>query len=370
MSSIASDAVSPITDYFSYSGQKNAIDAEKQSLNRLKYADPNALEDLASQFDTTRYQKGFSTQQQYDPTYAGLRTQGSQSILDQLAASEDPNNIANTSLKQAQSAASADNAQMAPQIQSLVDRAGQELSSGSTMTPSEENEFVTAGLAKSGQSGINLDGSAMAGSNVRTLLGVEGEQLQAQRAAEAQGLLGTASNLQAQRTNILGNLVTLDQNLRASNAALGTNAASLGLSTVPSIGLSGADAANLSLGNTNLKNQVILGKGKLNAASALNKSNFINSEINSGARIVGDAASIAFGGGLGSLGGMGGGMGSMMGGSGGSGFGFLNGFMNNSGVGYTGSSSPSPNDWSNIGNYTTGWAGQSIGRPGTTFSTN
>lgn len=339
--SIASDLVAPITDYFSYNAQNAAMNKQLQAIRAVQGNNIGDLNDTASQYDEARYKAGFSTQAADDPQGAALRSQGNDAVLQGLIENASGNSAADVSLRQLQAAASQNDAQMSPQIEDLLGKAKSDLAAGATLPPEYQAELVRAGLANASQTGYNLDGSAVAGSNIRTLLGAQGIALSQSRNAEAQGLLGTASNLQAQRANILSNLVTLDTNLRTSKAAAGINAAQLGNSSVPSIGISGADAANLQVGNTNLNNSKILSKGKIKGMKDLNNGQFLSNEVNDGAKIISDVASAYFGGGLGGVGGAAGGA---AGGSGGAGS-FLSGFLNNQGVSYMQSAPKTTNSY-------------------------
>jgi hypothetical protein len=147
-----------------------------------------------------------------------------------------------------------------------------------------------------------MTGQGAGGSNVRTLLGSAGINLQQQRAAEARADTSSAQSLQQQRQNILGNLATLDNNIRGAKMQRAAGAAQLGSSSIPNIGLSGADVTNMDVSNVNLANQKTMALAGLSAQKDVAKGQMVSSIISQGT-------------GLGSqlLGGMGGGGMSMSG---------------------------------------------------------
>jgi hypothetical protein len=248
---------------------QSALSAQQNALNQLKTLDIPTLEKMASDQDLAKYKADFDAQAKIDPNFAAMRTQGSQGILDALKLDASGKSLADTSLKGFSDAAGKNSAANQPIIDSLLAQAKQELSAGATLPPEFQAELVRSGLETNGQGGLNIDGRGAAGTNIRTLVGSAGLQLQAQRRQQAQSMTGTASALQTQQQNALAELSQLSNNLTNSKMNRGVTATTMGNATVPSIGLTGGDAVNMSIANTNLDNNRTQAIGNVNASRAL-----------------------------------------------------------------------------------------------------
>lgn len=301
----------------------DAAKAQTDALNGVQYLDINKLNSDALAADSAKFQNQFALQEKYDPTVANLRTQGASGVLDGLKDNPDENSL----LHQLAQAGTEDSPKRDAIINQLMDGAQTELNAGATLPPEFQQELVRSGLESTGAAGTT--GSGAAGVQARTLLGSAGIALQQQRQTQATGLLSAADSLRQNRAAILSNaLAGVEQ---ANNAQQGRqiNAFQIGAAGVPNAGLSGADVTNLALQNTQLHNQVTLGKGNVNA----------NLALANGAANAQMAAGIA-GGVTGAIGGVGGGGGGMISGLMGSGGGGMttpqyNTYPSTNGFGYT-----------------------------------
>lgn len=282
--------------------QNDAINAQKNALDSLQSLDIPGLENLASAQDLAKYKADFSAQVENDPAYAALRNNGAQGLLSLVNQDQSGTSTADTALKGLSSNINANSGANQSLISGLLSQASAELNAGATLPPEFQAELVRSGLENSGNSGLSIDGRGAAGTNIRTLLGSAGLQLQQQRQNQAINLGTTADNLQAQQQNALAELAQMSNSLSQAKAARAQTAVNAGNSTVPSIGLSGQDAANMSIANTNLANNKILGIGNLNAQKSLADGQMWSSILGSGTSML-----------TGALGGMGG----MFGGAGG-----------------------------------------------------
>jgi hypothetical protein len=320
MGLIASAAVSAVgagvSAYVQDNAQHEAANAQLKALDNLKYLDVQDLVKQAKNQDLSKYQSQFAAQEKYDPLFAEMRTQGAKNIIQQLNADTSGTTAGDKALADLGTSTDLSNKQNAPVIQGLIDQAKQDLAAGASMPPEFEGQLIKAGLETAGASGgvAGLNGSGATGSNSRRLLGMEGIQLQQSRATEAQNLAGTAAGLQTERQSALSNLLSLDNNLRAAKFTRAQGGVAIGSSSIPSIGLTGGDVVNMDNANTNLRNQVTLGQGALNAQKKLADGQMWSQIIGAGTSLVSGMVGGGAGGGGGGMGGM---LGGMMGGSGG-----------------------------------------------------
>lgn len=254
--------------YLSNSAQQKGIKAQEAGLAGEQGVDIPAISTLASQSDLTKYQQQFTAEASVDPQFAALRNQGAQGVLGVLADQANPNSIGNKAISSAASTVNQNTPLDQGAISDLISKARDELNAGATLPASFQAELVRSGLAAGGAAGTGVSGEGATGVGARTLLGSAGIQLQQERAAQAEGELGSAQTLQAQQEAALNELTQLSMNLNQSKAAIGAGAAGMGTAALPSIGLSGSQVAGLSVGNTNLSNQKSVGQGNLGAQSA------------------------------------------------------------------------------------------------------
>lgn len=280
---------------------KKAAGAQNSAYDNVEFVDIDKLNSDALSADAKRFDEQFKLQEKTDPTVAGLRKEGASNLLQGLHDDANPNGDANALLKQLTAEGASDSPKREALINQLFDSAQAELNAGATLPPEFQAELVRAGLEKSGAAGTT--GSGAADASARTLLGSAGLNLQAQRRSQAEQLLSTADTLKQNRANILAGVLGTNENVLNSKAGRATNAYGIGAAGVPQAGLTGADVANLSVGNTNLKNQVTLGKGGVNANLALAKG-AANQEIIGGIASGVTAAAGGIGGGFGGAGGI------------------------------------------------------------------
>jgi len=309
--------------YETNKGNQQALSAEQQAWMNVKDIDIPEQQRLVSQADIAKYKNQFAQQAAIDPNSAALRTQGVGGVLQALKDDRNPNNISTQTLAQGKALSDKGAAGEQGVIDQLIARAKSDLAAGATLPPEFQAELVRSGLSGAATNGQALNGDAGAGTQVRTLLGQAGIQLQAQRQNEAVNASEAAGQIQSRRASILQNLAVLNNDLTGarSNRALG--AAGAGYSAVPDIGLSGKDVGNLSLANWKLGNTRTLAIGGIQANKAIS-----NATANTG------YASAISSGVTGALGGMGGGSG---GGS------WIGGLLNQGGYGSGGGGGGNPN---------------------------
>lgn len=275
-----------------------AGDAAQAQINAIKNEpklNPTAIADAAQQQDLNRYEQQFQLQQQVDPQSAALRTQGASGILSGLAANAGNNTAADQSLAQLQTQSGQLNAATDPVISQLISSAQSELAAGATLPPSFQQELVTSGLQQSSAAGNSLNGTGAAGSNLNTLLGSAGINLQAQRQQQAQGALSSASSLEQQRANILSGIATLDNTLRGTKMNQAETANQIGVNNVPNIGLSGTSLANLMVGQTNQGQQQAQQIGQLQGQQDLAQGNLLGSLVKGGTNLLSAGLGAYFG---------------------------------------------------------------------------
>lgn len=253
--------------YVSNQGKQSAIGAQEKAINGLQGLNIPSLQSLASSADIQKYQQQFAEQAAIDPAYASLRTAGAGGMLSQLSSDASGNSLADQALN-------GEAAGSGSTISQLMEQASNELSAGATLPPSFQAELVRSGLESSGQSGLQPGPNGAGGTNIRTLLGSAGLQLQAQRQQQAEGMLSTADSA-------LNDLASMSNQLTQSKMGRAVTAAGVGNATLPSIGLSGQDVTGMSEANTGLQNQKTLGLGNLDAQSALGNAQMWSSILGS-----------------------------------------------------------------------------------------
>ena len=185
--------------YLSNSSQQKAIKAQEAGIAGEQGVNIPQVSELASQTDLQKYQAQFQAQASTDPAYAALRNQGAQGVLGALADQSNPNSVGNKGIASAAATVNQNTPLDQGAISDLISQARAELNAGATLPASFQAELVRSGLAAGGAAGTGVAGEGATGVGTRTLLGSAGIQLQQERAAQAEGELGSAQTLQAQQ---------------------------------------------------------------------------------------------------------------------------------------------------------------------------
>jgi len=183
---------------------------------------------------------------------------------------------------------------------------------GATLPPEFQAELVRSGLEASGTTGVGASRQGPVSARLGTVLGSAGLQLEAQRRAEAGGVLQLDDALNQSRSRILGDLVSQGSALPGARAGFfGSTYAALEGQVKP-IGLTGRDIAQLNAENLAFERSKTMSLAKLEAQAALSKGQATSSYLQAGGQLAGGV--------LGAAGGAGG-FSSLFGGGAGSGLG-------------------------------------------------
>ncbi len=265
---------------------QSALTEEQKAWNKVKGTDIGKTQKLAADADIAKYRQQFQAQRDIDPKYAALRDSGANGVLDALQQDASGNSTARRSIDALEASSNKNTPAEQSVIEGLLKRAKSDLDAGATLPPEFQAELVRSGFAQAGAAGAPTNGDGGTGTQVRTLLGSAGINLQNQRTQEATLAAGSAGEIQSRRSQILGGLAQLDNNLRSSQFDRAFGASKLGSGSVPNVGLTGADVANLSLNNDALENRRQLALGGINANRALAQGKANSSYIAAGGQAV------------------------------------------------------------------------------------
>lgn len=249
--------------------QKKALDEQERILrNKL---DPAALNRLAVTMDRERAINRRKLQEEQDPELAKLRQLGKDELLKEF--SRDDNTRESTQVSQA---LFRENITADPRMEalkdSIINKAQADLDKGATLPAEYQAELVRSGLNVGAGAGVGVSRNAVGGVTSR-LLGGAGIQLEAQRTAEAQSLIGTANALTTSRANILSSIFPTIKATEDAKLARAAGAFQIGESTLPQSGLSGSDAVNLEVSRRNAMIAARGKRGEVNAQLAIAQGN-------------------------------------------------------------------------------------------------
>lgn len=270
---------------------KDAANSQIGALKKAPKLNIPQISDAATERDLQKYKDQFKYQSEIDPASAALRTEGAQSVLNELRAGSPASDKAFSAL---QEQAATEQAQNAPLIAQLIEQARAEIAAGATLPPEFQSELIRSGLENSSAAGNSLNKAGAAGANLRTLLGSAGEQLKGVRQQRAAQAIGTATDLQSRRASILAGIATMDQTLRGNRFNLGVQANVIGNNNVPDLGISGADVANLHIAKTNAAANTSAQIGQLQGQKALANGQLLSSIVQGTTSMAGGALSSYF----------------------------------------------------------------------------
>lgn len=235
--------------------QKKAL-AEQEAI-LVKKLDPAALNRLAQTMDKERLLNRRKLQEETDPELAKLRQLGKEELLKEF--SRDDNTRQST---QVANRLFQENAELDPRMEalkdSIINKAQADLDKGAELPAEYQAELVRSGLGVGAGAGVGVSRNQVGGVTSR-LLGGAGIQLEAQRTAEAQSLIGTANALTTSRANILSSIFPTIKATEDAKIARAAGAFQLGESTIPQYGISGSDAVNLEVAR---QNALVAARGK------------------------------------------------------------------------------------------------------------
>lgn len=259
---VASAAISANAIKSATQKQIDALERQRQFV--FDQLSPAKLQEQATGADVQRAQQRLALQAQLDPGLSAVRFASQNKLLDQLGGlgGGDVANVAGTAASEAVKGIPG----MDQLKQNLIDRALHELSLGATLPPDVQNEFVKAGLEKSGMVTGAASPKGFGGHIIRQLLGTAGIQLQQQRQQNAMALSQSAQQLESQRQQILGTLFPNLSTVQLNTAKTTGGLFDLANQSLPQAGLGGTDIANLWLARVGATNQ--LAQQSANAAAA------------------------------------------------------------------------------------------------------
>lgn len=290
--------------------QKKAL-AEQEAI-LVKKLDPAALNRLAQTMDKERLLNRRKLQEETDPELAKLRQLGKEELLKEF--SRDDNTRQST---QVANRLFQENAELDPRMEalkdSIINKAQADLDKGAELPAEYQAELVRSGLGVGAGAGVGVSRNQVGGVTSR-LLGGAGLQLEAQRTAEAQSLIGTANALTTSRANILSSIFPTIKATEDAKIARAAGAFQLGESTIPQYGISGSDAVNLEVARQNALVAARGRKGAINANLAIARGETNAAYVQAAGSAASGVAGAYGGGGAGgisSMGGAGGGGGGM-----------------------------------------------------------
>lgn len=241
--------------------QKDAL-AEQEKILREKL-DPAALNRLAQTMDRERAINRRKLQEEQDPELAKLRQLGKEQLLAEFSRDDNTRQSTQTANQLFRENITAD-PRMEALKDSIINKAQADLDKGATLPPEYQAELIRSGLGIGAGAGVGVSRNQVGGVTSR-LLGSAGLQLEAQRTAEAQSLIGTANALTTSRANILSSIFPTIKATEDAKLARAAGAFQVGESTLPQAGLSGSDAVNLEIARRNAQ---VAARGQMGAINA------------------------------------------------------------------------------------------------------
>lgn len=227
--------------------QKDAL-ADQEKILRDKL-DPAALNRLAQTMDRERAKNRQALQAEVDPELAKLRQLGKDELLAEFSRDDNTRQSTQTANQLFRENITAD-PRMEALKDSIINKAQADLDKGATLPPEYQAELVRSGLGIGAGAGVGTSRNQVGGVTSR-LLGSAGIQLEAQRTAEAQSLIGTANALTTSRASILSSIFPTIKATEDAKLARAAGAFQIGESTLPQSGLSGSDAVNAEIARRN-----------------------------------------------------------------------------------------------------------------------